>query len=249
MDVQKDKIVNCPTCGEPLTVTKTLTSPFHGKSFERVEPCAKCEKARQMAIAAHELQITAPRMIRESGIHVKLQHLGLDNGSVIVDSFNSSAVETLREWVKGDFSVYFYGPTGSGKTTLAIASLLDCCRTGQSVAFVPESALEADMRANWGKDLFHRCRTADVLLLDDIGSRSFDSKLLTAYRDIFDARDMCGVKMKTLITGQYPTKELINIFRDPTGKQREDIVSRIVELVEDEISVSGSNRRFKRGGK
>lgn len=244
----------CKGCGDDLEVKRTF-SVVHGKEFRFVSDCKRCEAAQAAAAEAFRLAMLVPKLIRKAEVPERWQAASLDPAiwpALVIDAGNLAAVETLRAWVMGDESLYVYGSTGGGKTTLAIAALMDTCRLGIEGLFISEMDLEADLHRGWQRDLIYRSWEVPVLVLDDIGSREMEPRLLTVYRDIFDRRSMNG--MKTLVTGQLVPKaskgedrSLMNLWKAEAkgGKVREDIASRLRQILDGHsVELTGTNRRL-----
>ena len=238
----------CSTCGSPLKV-RIRHSPLHKKDFRLVAECQRCTEDLARTNEEYRRACLRPGLIRECGIPARWTALSL-NGDVypelVVDEGNVTGFDKLTEWVKSDTSLYVWGSTGSGKTTLAMAALLDCCRDCQEGLFVSEGDLEDDLHAGWDRNLIRRTKEIPVLVLDDIASRPLSEKLMIVYRDIFDRRLLHG--LKTLVTGQLPPEakgdrkgqhSLMNHWRieakegkeGKEGKVREDIASRVSQLL------------------
>ena len=141
----------CRICGAVLAVRVSF-SPIHQQTFRYPEECQTCAADEARANASRQRAILTPGFIRESGVPERWAGSSLDAAiwpGLVVDGGNGLAVEALRGWVAGPTSLYVYGTTGSGKTTLAMAALLDCCRDAQEglflVRFSPQLRVELEL--------------------------------------------------------------------------------------------------------
>lgn len=248
----------CGACGNPLEMIERF-SISHGRKLRFASACEPCRVKAEVAAETHRLNLLIPKLIRKAEIPDgwEVASLNLDVWpELTVDSGNLDAVERLQKWISGTGSLYVYGATGCGKTTLALAALMDLLRRGTEGLFLSEMDLEADLHRGWSRDLIHRAWEAPVLVLDDIGSRELDARILTVYRDLFDRRSMRR-NLRTLVTGQLPPsatkgqeKSLMNVWKGTGGKVREDIAGRLKQILGgNAVEVSGFNRRIAGGQK
>src|SRR3990167_8655237 len=126
----RTEMEKCAGCGDDLIVTFTF-SKVHSKEFRFVAPCVKCENARAANAEKYRLEMLVPKLIRKAEVPERWQVASLDPAvwpAMVIDAGNMKAIETLKDWVSSNDSLYLYGSTGGGKTTLAIAALMDSCR-------------------------------------------------------------------------------------------------------------------------
>ena len=105
---------------------------------------------------------------------------------------------TCRFVEKGD-SIFFLGPTGTGKTHLAKALAHQACRFMFSVSFYNFHQLFSDMATadlqNRLPSLIKRLLSVDVLLIDDFGFRAIDQS--------------SGERLYAIVDGRFGQKSMI----------------------------------------
>ena len=122
-----------------------------------------------------------------------------------------SALKYAREFVDSPDShpwLYLHGPTGVGKTHLAVAVAVAIYELGGSVVFWTESDLLDVLRMSYSREsesdfypLFDEVRNEEILILDDFGQQSLtDWALEKLYQLISYRHDR---RLKTVITSQY----------------------------------------------
>lgn len=173
--------VPCPSCGSSRRVVEYRLPLFAGlgerrlRALQRCSSCEVTERARDEARAVRELR---DRLIKTSGIDPEAYPMSLQQAhwpALQEDPMNDGALERVRAWVHGEFSLYLSGPPGSGKTVLALAAAMDCLRTArpQAVLYVRDQDFIQLARARWRDDsvelALQRLARAQALVYDDLG--------------------------------------------------------------------------------
>lgn len=241
-----DGLEPCDICGAALSYRWTQ-SPFHQVPMKHLDACSRCEETSRQAQHDHRRKVDGPDYVRSSNVPENVRGQSLDATiwpELVVDQGNALAVARLKLWTAGNESLYLFGPTGSGKSTLARAAMLDCCRDCQKSLWLTERQLTEEV-IGFKRDLYRRAWDIPVLVLDDVGSRKLDDRMLTAYRDIFDAREENGGK--TLLTGQKALKEFLRSWHLEGEELRVDIASRLNAILGGStVSIDARNRRIRK---
>lgn len=223
----------CKYCGTLLKVTLMPRPPFMPPSSEMlrgIEKCTVCE----VSLAASQLEAkNSPlrfRHVRESGVPVPRQSLSLVPGvcpAIQEDGCNGEAIAALREWVTTlEGGLYLWGPVGTGKSTLAIAALLDCARSKVSsqIQFLTEGQVRvaATQFDKIAQAAVRRAWESQVLLIDDVGRSDLDGgdlrRVQQEYHAILDARLLSDLPV--LLTGEMDPARLFAWFTQDATKRR-----------------------------
>jgi DNA replication protein DnaC len=136
--------------------------------------------------------------------------------------------------------LWFMGPVGTGKTTLAMLVSKAALATGRSVAIysLPELLRKIRQTFDTGshEDLFERLTSVDLLHIDDIGAEQSTPWVLEELYSIVNARyeDQRSIVITTNILDREELCEQIT----------ERTVSRLTEMC-DELPLAGHDRRME----
>lgn len=112
---------------------------------------------------------------------------------------------TTLEWMRSGYNVIMTGPTGTGKSWLAIALANHACRMGLSSFFTRLPALTATLIAAHATGTFNqmvdKLRKIDLLILDDWGIEPFSERTQNDLLELIESR--AGTK-SMIITSQFP---------------------------------------------
>lgn len=161
----------CPHCGETRPMRKLPCSFTHsGWANIGLKPCecaeAKAERTRieQEEAEARNREQLAKRKSKLERAGVPLRY----HEALHPDARN------LAHLVKAGESVFIYGANGTGKTTLAMATVRFLLSFGVDVFCISTYDLMDAMRSRPKEDrsLFERVTTCGVLVLDDLGKEA-----------------------------------------------------------------------------
>jgi DNA replication protein DnaC len=156
------------------------------------------------------------RLLRRAALGTEKTIENFDFGAV--PSISSKLIKsfaTCRFVEKGD-SIFFLGPTGTGKTHLAKALAHQACRYMFSVSFYNFHQLFSDMATadlqNRLPSLLKRLLSVDVLVIDDFGFRAIDQSSAERLYAIVDGR--YGQK-SMILTSNRSITDWGALFSDP----------------------------------
>ena len=148
--------------------------------------------------------------------------------------------ERIDEHLDGGRGLWFMGPVGTGKTTLAMLVSKSALKAGRSVAIYSLPRLLNEIRETHRAershvDLLDRLTAVDLLHIDDVGAERTTDWVLEELYSIVNARyeDQRSVVITTNITDRDALCEQIT----------ERTVSRLTEMC-DELPVAGHDRRM-----
>lgn len=172
------------------------TCPSSGASYQYVEPCGVCCKEWSIHRC---FGLLSPRT--NEALALKNAILGTLMVKPVPNDDNSAAMGVLREMVLDPAqkkSALLLGPVGTGKTFLALHTLMALMDRGKSCLYVQEQALldawrvshsnEAGIK-DWGLGLFRRAKAVDYLMIDDFGqARNVSERALDAIEGLIMSR-------------------------------------------------------------
>jgi DNA replication protein DnaC len=136
--------------------------------------------------------------------------------------------------------LWFMGPVGTGKTTLAMLVSKAALKAGRSVAIYSLPRLLNEIRDGYRAershvDLLDRLAAVDLLHLDDVGAERTTDWVLEEFYSIVNARyeDNRSIVITTNLDDRQALREQIS----------ERTVSRLTEMC-DELPVEGHDRRL-----
>lgn len=179
----------CPHCGTETTIARVVAEVAPGSWA--CDACrSKAEKEDRHNRARKVWEKTCPPLYRETDPNHP--------------DFPKAALDDL---LKCDLSqsLFLYGPTGAGKTRLAMRLLRHHIIKGQAVSVIWPHQLRT-LQQGYDNSRFEEAENVDVLLLDDaLLTACRESRLVDTVKMLVDARMM---KMKrTIITSQIGTED------------------------------------------
>jgi DNA replication protein DnaC len=161
-------------------------------------------------------------------------------------SLSKTQIRELREltFLKSHQNLLLLGPTGVGKTFVAMAIGHQACMEGYTVLFEGLSCLIETIKLHRMGGTFLRIRRklieTDLLIIDDLGIKTLEGEMV---QDLYDILEERYLKKSTIITSQLPVKNWTEIITDPVVF--EAIVDRIAHGYK--IEITGESYRKKRG--
>lgn len=133
-----------------------------------------------------------------------------------------------------------YGPTGTGKTHLAVAALRNAMYRGLTGAYLSMPELIDRMRGDFGaagEAIISSVKSVGLLVLDDLGTERHTEYTVEAVYRVVDARTTSGLPV--IVTSNYAPSDLAARFGGIEGQR---IVSRLSGAC-DWLEVQGRDRR------
>lgn len=232
----------CPFCGEIRPMRKIPCSfTSDGWMNIGVSLCdceeAKAERERIERDEAEKQQREALRKRKE-----RLERAGVPLR--YRDALHPDARYLARQVNNGE-SVFIYGPNGTGKTTLAMATVRFLLSYEVDAFCLSTYDLMDAMRSRKDEDraLFDRATSCGVLVLDDLGKEASNTPY--ACERLFAIIDKRDKEMKpVIITSNYKLSELAkNITEGDVGVA---IASRLKGSCK-QVPLEGEDRRLTRG--
>lgn len=166
------------------------------------------------------------------------------------EQIDAATWQSVQPFLAGK-SLYLWGPTGSGKTHLAIALMREdwIAKPSRRPVFVKAPVMLLEIRkafstppseqvgdARSEQSLIDRYATTDLLILDDVGTEKISDWVIQTLSVIIDQR--YSEMRRTLVTSNLSLEDLSNRIGDRTASRLFGM-SVIVKL-------SGSDRRLGR---
>lgn len=205
----------CPVCHEERTIAKM---PFNGMKYP--QPCA-CERARLAAERQAEEEKKrkeehrqyVERLTEQSGLPRRERGYRFDNFSkrpgteAMLDAVKGYA-DNFEKLKPAGMGLVISGPTGCGKTHLISALVNELLEREHRVRFWNTislfQAIQAsfDNRYEYGDDIIADCDSAEVLVLDDVGTEKPSEWTRSTFYSILNSRidDMLPTILTTNLT-------------------------------------------------
>lgn len=253
---QREEEGACRACNSPLVRPVLYVD---GVRVPMLEPtCDACLEEEAAKLARAQLRVTdakpAPTVVDWlAGLGVNTRK----HGTATLETFDASdaplALRATREFVEDVVAsgrhdrvrgIYLAGPTGSGKSHLAVAALraIHEARPEVSVLYEPADRLVTrvqDTYGSGGTDSFIEARArAGIYVLDDLGREKPTVDALRVLATILDERE----GGPTIITSNQLPHELA--ARHAEGVDWERVSSRLGDRVYRFVRVKGRDRRF-----
>ena len=183
------------------------------------------EKARQL-----QLQIE-----RLTGLSkIPAEYLGKTFEDYQVDASNAYAVKVAKKLVElPNNGAYFFGGVGTGKTFLAAILAQEVIKQGRQVIFATVPTISMKIRSTFSKtpkrnsasevmtqqapteeEILEKLMTVPTLILDDVGMEKPTRFVCSTLCNVFNER--YNARLQTIMTSNYPLKQLENIFNNPS---------------------------------
>lgn len=167
-------------------------------------------------------------------------------------SLNKSLVLELArsEWIEKRTNVIALGPSGTGKTHVALALGLAACQKGHSVAFTTAAALVHELMEARDERKLRRAQkmlaSVKLLIIDELGYVPFTAVGSELLFEVLSQRYERG---STLITSNLPFDEWTSVFGSErlTGALLDRLTHHvhILEMNGDSFRLASSRRRQK----
>ena len=225
---------------------------LYDEGARRARPCS-CRPARIARKRAAALEGRIPKRYRE----VSFEREPL----ISIERANQSVVREVRRYVRtiGDQldageGIWFLGPRGTGKTTLAMVISKAALAAGHTVAIYSLPRLLAMLRETYQDDalyslseLIDRLCAVELLHVDDVGAEQTSDWVLEQLYTIVNTRYEDGKAL--LLTTNLIGREDPDGDGHPAGPLRRQIgertVSRIWEVCGDPLPLFGHDRRME----
>jgi len=203
--------------------------------------------------------------------HCDFESYSTDVSEIPQHSSSLKAAKLLAEKFVGEFpgnsekGLMLMGPSGVGKTHLAVACLKELIRRGHQGLFCDYRELLKDIQASYNPGsestelrILEPIRTVEILVLDDLGASKPSNWVLDTIGLVLNAR--YNARLTTLITTNYldstkpegkakmPQGDFVKVVREDTLAERigERMRSRLFEMCRT-IEVSSTDFRREVG--
>lgn len=216
----------CPGCGvvvcedweNPVLVTAKSSGRYFGDVRGGLLACEPCQRAFTERQRARETRTP------DFAASVPYWGRGITLDSTERTKSNERAIGRVADWsASRDRDLFLFGPTGSGKTHLAIAGAFEALHNGAASAlFVRVPALLRQIRDGFGKGqesgaVLARCVSVDVLVLDDIGAEYMTEFAGATIEGLYSERLDAG--RRTVLTSNLPLDVPAHDLARPVGER------------------------------
>lgn len=209
----KFNFFDCPDCGERYRALQVIRADGSEHHWD----CPKCSDRRRAEEEAHvqTLRNDPAVILRESLLDAKipLRYLDYSFGNFPVQEGTYEAYQGSQEFLGSTFlSLFLLGPTGLGKTSLAISVLRLAVQKGKTARFCKEAALLDEIKSTFSggressQEVIRRYSRYGLLVVDEVGLSdwsAFDAATMTTIIDNRSANNLKTVFLGNLTTDQY----------------------------------------------
>lgn len=173
---------------------------------------AECKTRENVSRSSTANIPAAPRKGVKWPVFCELNGIGDLHHNVKFDLMTQSAGKTdyLQKFAKKPSGIILmHGPSGTGKTYAAMATLELMTRDNPSALFYTQRTLADKWLASFKQDMGNfksRLRTVDLLVIDDFGSGTPSPGFLTFLLDLIDFRMQWRSKGTVITTNLLPNK-------------------------------------------
>lgn len=180
---------------------------------------------------AHEIEVRREskhaRLLRQARFPAPKSVEGFDPGNLEFQEGYGWERLLAMEWLSERQDFVFHGPTGRGKTHLAIALGMLAVGAGKSVRFLPCAQLVFDLKAAMGRgrldERYQELSKVDLLVLDEFGYIPLDSE---GGRLLFQVMSNCYERQSMVITTNIEFGKWGSVLAD--DKLASALVDRVV---------------------
>lgn len=206
----------------PLLVAAKRMGRYAGETTGGVGACARCTEKHDAKIASYT---GAGKGVEIVGVPAGEQDSTLANYTRRKET--RAALDAAIDWLETrDRDLYLFGPTGTGKTRLAISLLNDAARrslvTGTAI-YIRVPTLIDKLKAGFGRDATADARIdtylkAGLLVLDDLGAEHGTDYTRARIEGLYNDRIEAG--RPTILTSNMPLGlSLIDQARAPEERK------------------------------
>jgi DNA replication protein DnaC len=200
----------------------------------------RCRPQRVALAKARSLSAVIPRRYRD----VSFERPPVTDIDVTIVAATRRFSETIDDQLDAGRGLWFMGPVGTGKTTLAMLVSKSALRAGRSVAIYSLPRLLNEIRDNHRAERSHvrlldRLTSVDLLHIDDVGAERTTDWVLEELYSIVNAR--YEDQQSIVITTNILDREAL------CAQITERTVSRLTEMC-DELPLLGDDHRMDLNG-
>ena len=198
----------------------------------------RCRSQRVARARARSLSAVVPRMYRD----VAFDRPPVTDIEPTIVAQTRRFVNEIDHQLDAGNGLWFMGPTGTGKTTLAMLVSKMALEAGHSVAIYSLPKLLAHIRRTYDSEpggdsylaFFERLTSVDLLHIDDLGAEKRSDWVLEQLYALINER--YEAQRSVLVTTNLPHEEL----EEQIGSRT---VSRLSQIC-DEVPLFGDDRRY-----
>lgn len=241
---------NCPRCGTPV-VWVVLWHPERGAFPGGTPVCESCSDDGSETTRRRRYDHPQLEALHQAGVYVP-KYSSMDFEAW--DDTHDPHLELARQFVdavcrRGELApgLFLHGPTGNGKTSLAVACLRELVRRGipaYRLWFVLSRTFLRDLGAAYSQgnasQLVARAKGVQMLVIDEFGKEPPTDHSAALLAEIIDQR-----RGGTVITSNHSLHEIAVRYVHVDGM--EHLISRLGPREFQHLEFTGPDRRFREG--